>query len=231
MKHFQDQWNIMLATDSYKASHWNMLPEGLSYTESYCESRGSNDFPCTLFFGMQYYIQSYLIGVQVTDEKIKEAVEFYKVHFGLDNVFNEVGWRYILDKYDGKLPIKIEAVKEGSIMPIKNMLFKISNTDPNCAWLVNWCETLLLKIWYPITVASNSMAGRELLNAQMETTGTSNMQEWMLHDFGYRGVASEEQAWIGGAAHLLSFRGTDNIAGVRMLQQYYGLKDINTMDK
>lgn len=221
MKQFQNFWNICLATDSYKASHWNMLPKGLTYTESYCESRGGA-YPFTLFFGLQYYIESYLTGVQVTEEKIYEAVQFYNAHFGIDNIFNEAGWRHILDKHKGKLPIKIEAVKEGSIMPTKTMLFKISNTDPECAWLVNWCETLLMKIWYPITVATNSLAGREYLDIHMEKSGTSNMQHFMLHDFGYRGVASEEQAWLGGAAHLLSFNGTDTVAGVRMLMHYYG---------
>lgn len=220
MKHFQNFWNIMLATDSYKASHWNMLPKGLTYTESYCEARGGA-FPVTVFFGLQYYIESYLVGEQVTEEKIQEAKEFYTQHFGLDNVFNEAGWRYILEKCDGKLPIKIEAVKEGSIVPIKNLLFKISNTDPNCAWLVNWCETLIMKCWYPITISTNSMLGKEFLTYHMEKSGTSNMQDWMLHDFSYRGVASEEQAWLGGAAHLLSFKGTDNVAGVRMLMKYY----------
>lgn len=221
MKHFQNFWNICLATDSYKASHWNMLPKGLTYTESYCESRGGA-YPYTLFFGLQYYIESYLTGVQVTEEKIKEAVSFYNAHFGIDNIFNEAGWRHILNAHGGKLPIKIEAVKEGSIMPTKNLLFKISNTDPECAWLVNWCETLLMKTWYSITVATNSMAGKELLNIHMEKSGTSNMQNFMLHDFGYRGVASEEQAWLGGAAHLLSFKGTDTVAGIRMLMNYYG---------
>lgn len=221
MKQFQNFWNICLASDSYKASHWNMLPEGLTYTESYCESRGGN-YPFTVFFGLQYYIQSYLAGVQVTEEKIQEAVQFYNQHFGIDNIFNEVGWRHILEAHGGKLPIKIEAVKEGSIMPTKNMLFKISNTDPKCAWLVNWCETLLMKVWYPITVATNSLAGKEYLDIHMEKSGTSNMQHFMLHDFGYRGVASEEQAWLGGAAHLLSFSGTDTVAGVRMLMNYYG---------
>lgn len=220
MKHFQNYWNIMLATDSYKASHWKMLPKELTYMESYCESRGGA-YPFTLFFGLQYYIESYLTEVQVTEEKIQEAVEFYDLHFGLKNVFNTEGWRHILKEHNGKLPIKIEAVKEGSIIHTSNCLFKISNTDPKCAWLVNWVETLLMKTWYTITVATNSMAGRELLNIQMEKTGTSNMQDFMLHDFGYRGVASEEQAWLGGAAHLLSFKGTDNVAGIRMLMKYY----------
>jgi len=220
MIHFQNFWNIMLATDSYKASHHNMLPEGLTYMESYCESRGGN-YPYTLFFGMQYYIKSYLVGIQVTEEKIQEAVQFYNEHFGQDNIFNEKGWRYILENCGGKLPLKIESVKEGTVMPTKNILFKISNTDPNCAWLVNWVETLLMKLWYPITIATNSMAGREFLDFHMEKSGTSNMQDFMLHDFGYRGVATEEQAWIGGAASLLNFKGTDTVAGIRMTQKYY----------
>jgi nicotinamide phosphoribosyltransferase len=44
----------------------------------------------------------------------------------------------------------------------------------------------------------------------------------MCHDFGYRGCSSEETAWIGAAAHLLSFQGTDTVAGIRMLQRCYG---------
>lgn len=217
---FTEFWNIMLATDSYKASHHAMLPEDLEYMESYGESRGG-EFYFTVFFGMQYYLKSYLGGVQVTEEKIKEAVEFYNQHFGIDNVFNEAGWRHILTKHGGKLPLKIEAVKEGSIIPTSNMLYKISSTDKKCAWLVNWVETLLMKTWYPITIATNSIAGKEILKLHWETTGETSNVDFLLHDFGYRGVASEEQAWIGGAAHLLSFKGTDTIAGIRMLQKYY----------
>ena len=86
--HFTQFWNIMLATDSYKASHHAMLPNGLEYMESYGESRGG-EYPFTLFFGLQYYLKSYLSGVQVTEEKIQEAVKFYNEHFGIDNVFNE----------------------------------------------------------------------------------------------------------------------------------------------
>jgi nicotinamide phosphoribosyltransferase len=210
----------MLATDSYKATHHGMLPKGLTYMESYGESRGG-DYPFTLFFGMQYYLKSYLVGQQVTEQKIQDAVKFYNAHFGVDNMFNEDGWRYILDKYDGNLPLKIESVKEGSIVPTKNMLYKISSTDEKCAWLVNWVETLLMKLWYPITVATNSLAGMEIVNIHAEKSGTKSGNEFKLVDFGYRGVASEEQAWLGGAANLLSFKATDTVAGIRMLMEYY----------
>jgi nicotinamide phosphoribosyltransferase len=46
--------------------------------------------------------------------------------------------------------------------------------------------------------------------------------DFKLHDFGYRGVSSEETAGIGAAAHLINFKGTDTVAGIRVLQHYYG---------
>ena len=50
------------------------------------------------------------------------------------------------------------------------------------------------------------------------------MIDFKLHDFGYRGVSSEESAGIGAAAHLLNFKGTDTVAGILMLKQYYDAK-------
>jgi len=220
MKHFQDSWNIMLATDSYKASHHLMLPDKLEYMESYFEARGG-EFNFTLFFGMQYYLKSYLEGVQVTEEKIVEAVDFYSEHFGSENIFNEKGWRYILENYGGKLPIKIKAVKEGSIVPIKNILFKVSSIDKNCVFLVNWVETLLMKLWYTCTVATSSMDAKDILRYHAEISSESLDVKSKYVDFGFRGVATEEQAWLGGASHLLSFNVSDNVAGIRMLKNYY----------
>jgi nicotinamide phosphoribosyltransferase len=42
-----------------------------------------------------------------------------------------------------------------------------------------------------------------------------------LHDFGARGVSSAESAAIGGAAHLVSFMGSDTVLGVMAANQYY----------
>ena len=215
-----DFYNIMLATDSYKISHANMLPDDLEYMETYAESRGG-EYPYTLFFGLNYYIKSYLTGKQVTEEKIQEAKKLYTPHFGSDAVFPENKWRYILNEHNGVLPIKIEAVKEGSIIPVKNVLFKVSSTDKNCAWVVGIVETMLMRLWYPISVASNSMLGKEILDHHFEISGETSDTSFSLHDFGYRGVAADEQAWIGGASHLLSFKGTDTVAGIRMLDKYY----------
>ena len=39
-----------------------------------------------------------------------------------------------------------------------------------------------------------------------------------LHDFGFRGCCTVEQSVIGGAAHLLSFEGTDTLSAAYYVQ-------------
>ena len=55
----------------------------------------------------------------VTEEKILQAKSVFKSHLGPD-LFNEDGWRYILEHHGGRLPLRIKAVPEGSIIPVKN---------------------------------------------------------------------------------------------------------------
>jgi nicotinamide phosphoribosyltransferase len=97
----------------------------------------------------------------------------------------------------------------------------IENTDPNCYWLTNYIETLLLKVWYPITVATLSREIKKIINYYLEKTGDPTGLPFKLHDFGYRGVSSEESAGIGGAAHLVNFMGSDTIAALVLLQDWY----------
>lgn len=102
----------------------------------------------------------------------------------------------------------------------------IENTDENCYWLTNVVETLLMKLWYPITVASNGFyAKKELLELLKETDGGKDLLDFKLHDFGYRGVSTEEQAFVGGMAHLVNFKGTDTLAAIQGLNQYYNTSD------
>ena len=148
------EFNIMLMSDSYKASHSRMYPKGTEEIYSYLESRGGN-IPNTVFFGLQYYIKKYLTGVQVTQNKLDEAIKFWNAHLG-PGKFDPTGWQVIIDECGGKLPLEIKAVPEGSVIPVKNILMSIRNTHPKTHFLTNWVETLLMKIWATITIASNS---------------------------------------------------------------------------
>ena len=213
------EFNILMATDSYKISHAACYCPKLEILLSYLESRGGR-FPETLFFGLQYYLKM-IEGVQVTTEKIDEAQKFWEEHFGRKDVFNRAAWEYIRDNCGGKLPIRIKAVKEGALVPTGNVLVTVENTDKNCYWLTNFIETLLVKIWYPISIASQSNNIKKDILKYLEKSGTPESISFRAHDFGYRGTSCEEQAAIGAASHLLSFMGTDTVAGITMLQENY----------
>lgn len=211
--------NLVLQTDSYKFTHWKQYPPGAQFVYSYLESRGGM-FDQTLFFGLQYYLREYLCGSVVTEQDVKEAREFVDRHIGT-GMFNSEGWMHIVHHHGGRLPVVIKAVPEGTMVDVHNVLATIENTDPQCCWLPNYLETLLLKVWYPITVATLSNAIRKVFLAALQRSGDPSLIDFNLHDFGYRGVSSEETAGIGAAAHLINFKGTDTVAGIRLLQKFY----------
>ncbi|XP_076338818.1 nicotinamide phosphoribosyltransferase-like isoform X1 [Tachypleus tridentatus] len=215
--------NVILATDSYKTTHHLQYPPGTSTVYSYFESRGGR-FPYTVFFGLQYIIKRWLVGPVITESKIKEAKEICQSHIRQD-AFNEEGWKHILMKHKGHLPLRIKAVPEGSVIPTRNVLFTVENTDPVVPWLTNWFETLLVQTWYPTTVATNSRCQKELLAKYLcDTADDLNTLPMQLHDFGFRGCSSVESAAIGGAAHMVNFISTDSIAGLLLIRNYYGCK-------
>ena len=210
--------NIILNSDSYKYSQFDQYPPGTEYVYSYIESRGGA-WDKTVFFGLQAFIKEYL-AVPITQEDIDVAESIIKAH---GEPFNRAGWQYILDAHGGMLPIVIKAAPEGCIIPTKNVLATIENTDPKCAWLVSPLETPLLRaIWYGTTVATNSYESKKMILAALEKTGDPSLIDFKLHDFGARGVSSLESSAIGGAAHLINFMGTDNISGLLFAREYYG---------
>lgn len=213
--------NFLTLTDSYKYSHVDQYPNGTTKIFSYLESRGGQ-FDNTVFFGLQYYLKKYFEGQVIETWMIDEVAELAAIHFGNDKVFDRSVWDYIVSNHDGHLPLRIRAVPEGSVIPNKNVLMTIENTDPKCFWLTNFVETHLLKIWYPITTASLSRACKQKINKYLlETADNNDGLLFKLHDFGCRGVSSLESAAIGGAAHLVNFLGTDTVPAIVMLRDYY----------
>lgn len=209
--------NILLNTDSYKVSMWQQYPLKTNGVYSYIESRGGR-YDQTVFFGLQAFIKEYLTK-PITQNDIDTADEILTAH---GEPFNREGWQYILNKHQGRLPVVIKAVPEGTVVPTRNVLATIENTDPKCFWLTTWLETALLRaIWYPTTVATQSWTIRQIILGYLEETGDPSTIDFKLHDFGARGVSSMESAGIGGAAHLVNFMGTDTITGMLYAREYY----------
>lgn len=212
--------NLILNTDSYKYSQFNQYPPNTEKVFSYIESRGSKGglYDKTVFFGLQIFLQEYL-SKPINLDQINEAEEIVTAH-GLP--FNRKGWEYILKEYSGYLPLYIRAAEEGSIIPTKNLLVSVENTDPNCAWLTSFMETAILRaVWYPTTVATYSWYMKQLILHYLEKTGTPESIDFKLHDFGFRGVSSKESAGIGGLAHLVNFQGTDTMEALLYGRRYY----------
>lgn len=212
---------VIIDSDSYKTSHDRQLPPGTTRVFSYLESRGGQ-FDDQVMFGLQYILKRYLTGVVVTHQQIDMAKAIIQSHMGSPEAFNESGWRYIVDHCGGRLPLRISAVPEGTRISAHNALVTVVNTDPNCYWLVNYMETALMRVWYPITVASLSRNIRTIIEQYLEASGTPERIDFMLQDFGSRGSTSSESAAIGGAAHLVNFQGSDTMVAIPLLMKYYG---------
>lgn len=215
--------NSILNADSYKASHFLQYPPGTEYVSSYIEARGySKDAPLgadIVFFGLQYFLETYLkIGIIKSD--IDLADEMLSAH-GVP--FNREGWEYILKEHNGDFPISIEAVPEGKVYPSLTPLVQVVNTDPKVPWLTSYIETALLRsVWYPSTVATISREAKKHIAFAMDlSAGHRNGIEFKLHDFGARGVSSEESAGIGGCAHLVNFKGTDTMTALALARYHY----------
>ncbi len=213
--------NICFLTDSYKASHYKQYPPGSQFVYSYFESRKGGVFPEVVFFGLQYWLREYLAGPVVTREKIDEAEALFRDHFSGSQLFNRPGWETILHRHGGRLPIRIKAAPEGTVVPESNVLITVENTDPEAYWLTNWLETLLVQTWYPCTVATQSRAMKKEILAALKHTGDPSLISFKLHDFGFRGVTCPEQAALGSAAHLVNFQGTDTVPGLVLARSVY----------
>ena len=209
--------NIILNVDSYKTSMFKQYPVGTTGVYSYIESRGGR-YDRTVFFGLQAFIKEYLLE-PITQADIDIADEILVAH---GEPFNRAGWQYILDNHNGYLPVVIRAVPEGTVVPVKNVLATIENTDSECFWLTTWLETALLRaVWYGTTVATQSYTIKQVILDYLERTGDPTTIDFKLHDFGARGVSSMESAGIGGAAHLVNFMGTDTITGILYAREFY----------
>ena len=213
--------NLILATDSYKQSHFLQYPPEARIISAYAEARPNKCAEEILFFGLQAYLIDYL-AKPITAADIEEAEAICAAH-GVP--FNRVGWDAILGQHRGYLPLEIRALPEGMIVPVGVPVMQVENTDPSMPWLTTFIETALLRaLWYPTTVATVSRQVKLVVREALQRTSDDwrGQLPFKLHDFGARGVSSGESAALGGMAHLVNFAGTDTIEGLLAARRYYG---------
>ncbi|GAP00135.1 nicotinate phosphoribosyltransferase [Fructobacillus ficulneus] len=212
--------NLILATDAYKMTHHLQYPENIDKLYSYGEARIGGKYPTVSWFGLQMILHDYF-QTPITDAMIDEAEEVSEQAFGTKSYFNRTVWEKVRDL--GYFPIKIKALPEGMEVPTGTALFTLESTEPWFATSLNALESLLMHVWYPTTIATNSMYIKTRLQPLVEKTGSEAGIPLMVNDFGFRGATGVEAGQQGGAAHLLHFRGSDNMLSSNYFNHVYGV--------
>lgn len=220
----------VLALDFYKISHREQYPEGTEVVYSTWTPRSSKflyDTPYVVHFGLQYFIKEYLIKAWNKGffERPKEEVIAEYERFHKHTLLKVPSVEHLEQLHDlGYLPLRIKSAPEGSFIPIRTPSVTIENTDERFYWLTNGIETIFSNInWSPAVSATISALYRVIMEHYADLT-SDNLEfvNFQGHDFSMRGMSSEETACLSGAAHLLSFLGTDTCPAIMFLEEYYG---------
>lgn len=221
--------NTLHLTDGYKVDHRNQYPTGTELVYSNWTPRKSRieGIDKVVFFGLQYFIKQYL--QKEFDQNFfgqPKAAVIAKYRRRINHYLGEdaITYDHVEALHDlGYLPIEIKALPEGTRVPMRTAMFTIKNTLPEFFWITNFLETIFSCImWMPCTSATMALEYRKILDKYAEITGgDTEFVPFQAHDFSFRGMAGMEAAMMSGAAHLLSFAGTDSIPAIDFLEEYY----------
>lgn len=228
--------NPLHAIDMYKTGHRFQYPPGTQMVYSNFTAR-SDKLKCIpdplwtghiTWFGLQYFIKHFLMDTwdkEFFQQPREQVVAAYKRRMDYALGKDAIPVDHIEALHDlGYLPISIEALPEGTQVPMKVPCMTIWNTHPDFFWLTNYLETILsCYLWKTTTSATIGKHYRLLLEKHAEQTGVDKaFIQFQAHDFSFRGMSGPETAAMSGAAHLLSFVGTDTVAAIDLLEDYYG---------
>jgi nicotinamide phosphoribosyltransferase len=221
-----------LLVDGYKVGHVFQYPIDAEFVYSNLtprKSRSGSD-PDVVFFGLQYFVQEYLIrqfNENFFSRPEEEVMNAYRRR--IDNYLGKdaITYDHIRELHrHGRMPIKIKAVKEGTLVPHGVPMLTLNNTDPKFFWVTNMLETIMSAVlWKGCTSATSAHRFRtafEKYSALTVSAEANPFIDWQGHDFSFRGMSGLEDAAMSGAAHLLSFTGTDTIPAIDFLETYYG---------
>lgn len=217
-----------LLCDFYKVSHKEQYPKNTqkiyaTWTSRATRIKGINEVVC---FGIQAFIKEWLIDYfnEMFFSRPKEDVIQEYERLLTYTLGSKPNSTHIAELHDlGYLPIKITALKEGTLTPIRVPMMTIENTDSRFFWLTNYLETIMsAELWMPMTSATIALEYRKILQKYAVATGADlSAVPFQGHDFSMRGMAGFNASYLSGMGHLLSFTGTDSIPAIVAMENYY----------
>lgn len=219
----------LMQTDSYKLDHKRISDLAGKTTRVYSNwtNRGTRieGIDKVVHFGLQAFLQQ----LTETWQPFFDADEDLVVDLYRERLKNFLAPGIPLDHIRalhklGYLPLEFKAVAEGTEVPVRVPTFTIENTVDEFFWLTNYIETILsATYWQPSTAATIAHSIRKVLDEAAEKTGTpAEVVNFQGHDFSFRGMQGAESAAASGAAHLVSFNGTDSLVSLDWIDHYYG---------
>lgn len=218
----------ILLTDFYKQSHAQQYESNIKYLTSYYVPRSSRiaDWKFVPVIGIQRFIKEYLIDYF---EKY-----FFKLSWNdIENAYLEVmtltydgeglGLNRIKNLHNlGYLPLEINAVVEGTKVPVGCPILEIRNTHPEFPWCVNLIESLMSsQLWYPMVTAMSGYQYRQIVNKYYnETADVSGCSA--ISDFSLRGTMGIDAGSLATMGFLLSFNKTATIPAIIDIHNFYG---------
>lgn len=216
----------VLLKDGYKVGHPFQYPNDTILVYSNLTPRASRvRANGVISFGQQYFVKDYLMkhfNQNFFSVPQQDVLRYYKRR--INNYLGPVKIDHIANLHElGYLPLHVKAIPEGTLVPFRVPVLTLYNTHPEFFWLTNMVETLLSNVlWTPMTSATTAFGYRKVFEQYAKMTGADPaFIKWQGHDFSMRGMQSIDSAAASGAAHLLSFTGTDTIPAIDFLEQYY----------
>ncbi len=225
--------------DFYKADHRRQYPEGTTKVYSNFTPRHNGYYPeanHVVAFGLQYFIKEFLLhrwNVGFFNRPKKEAISEYSRRMDTSLGPDKIPVDHIEELHDlGHLPLLIKSLPEGTLFPIGVPVLTIENTDPRFFWLTNYLESLISAVlWKPMTSATTAYLARKEFDRHAKLTGFDSWDftRFQGHDFSFRGMSGLEDSVVSGAAHLLSFVGTDTVSALNFMEEFYNANAENEL--
>ena len=225
--------NPWLLADFYKFTHILQYRPELRELTSYLTPRGSRlkGVDKVVFFGLSAYVHSYIVenfrenffrrnfeyceceirevlelGLGYTDEMIDKTIEHFKA-------LHELQY----------LPVEINAVPEGTLVPMGVPCVEIKSTNPEFFWVGQALEaSLSAAIWHPMVSATIAREYRKIARGAFSATVENGIDErTAMCDFSMRGQESNESAVNASVAWLTSMWNSSTVAARKHIKDVY----------
>jgi nicotinic acid phosphoribosyltransferase len=188
--------NPLVLTDAYNLYHGD-LKCNVDWEVSHLYNRKAD----MVLFGFEELVTSFFT-VRITDAMIDEAVQCaagFGLGFPAESMF-----RAVVNDLNGHLPLRIQALSEGTWCPAGTPFAQIRNTVEGYGELVTWWEGVLMHSYFASSCATEALAMRQYLLQQ--SPDCDNLKRF--HSFGFRGHKSLEDAYWASSAWSLFLPGS-----------------------